>query len=418
MDFAMFKPLKLKAFRSLFGAQIFSDFGNWLDIIALQAIVVFYWGLDETAAASVLIVLGLPWVIIGPFASVFTDRLNKRTVMIVCLYLRMAMVVGLFFSPNLYFLLLFAFLKSTVAAIYDPARQSTIRSTVPPNQLAEAVTLSQLSVNTMKIIGPALGGLIMLVFNTKSPFIFEGISFFIALLFILNLPKQIGSNHTEMETTPKKAPFIEEFKLGIQHIFNTPLLKTAIILSSIAFFIIFLYDGLFSFVAKKIGFSEEGFALLISAVGFGSVAGALLLGRWTNWKTRPIHYMAIASVFSGSFIVLIGLGSMGMFSLPNYLWILVAFILGILASIESIPYGYVLQSETPQEMMGRVSAAATSSQTFSMLFAPAAGAFFAKLIGISSVFIVAGLTTFLLGIFILSFVVKKGRIVQENSQSL
>lgn len=78
MKSGIFKPLKLQSFRSLFGAQLFSDLGNWLDLIALQVIVAYHWGLDETAIASVIIVLGLPWVIIGPFASVFVDRLPKK----------------------------------------------------------------------------------------------------------------------------------------------------------------------------------------------------------------------------------------------------------------------------------------------------------------------------------------------------
>lgn len=77
MKAGIFEPLKFRPFRSLFGAQLFSDLGNWLDFIALQVIVAYHWGLDETAIAAVIIVLGLPWVIIGPFASVFVDRLPK-----------------------------------------------------------------------------------------------------------------------------------------------------------------------------------------------------------------------------------------------------------------------------------------------------------------------------------------------------
>ena len=159
MNAGIFKPLTFRSFRSLFGAQVFSDLGNWLDFLAVQVIVAYQWGLDETAIAAVIVVIGLPWVIIGPFASVFVDRLPKKQMMITCLVLRILFVMGLFFAPNLYMLLLFLFLKGTVAAVYDPARQSAIRHTVPEEQLPEAVTLSQLSLNTMKVVGPALGGL-------------------------------------------------------------------------------------------------------------------------------------------------------------------------------------------------------------------------------------------------------------------
>lgn len=401
MNAGMFKPLGNKAYRSLFGAQVFSDLGNWLDFVAIQVIVAYHWGLGEAAIASVIIVLGLPWVIIGPLASVFVDRLPKKMLMISCLLLRVLFVAGLFFAPNLIILLVFVFLKATVAALYDPARQSAIRFTVPEDELPEAVTLSQLSVNTMKIIGPALGGGLIALFGVKSPFIFEAAGFLIAVLFLMNLPK-IEKEAKNLEHKVQKPSFFKDFSEGIHHIFSTRILKAAIILSSIAFFIIFLYDGLFVFIAQKLGFGKEDFGWLISSVGFGSVVGALLLGKWTNWKLRPIQLMAGASLFSGVFILLIGLGAKGVFELPKIGWMACAFLLGVLGSAQGVPYGYVLQSETPKQMMGRVSASAMSLQTFSMLVAPAAGALLAKLIGVPVVLIGAGIATFFLGAFALS----------------
>ncbi|KOP81897.1 MFS transporter [Cytobacillus solani] len=409
MKAGMFKPLKIRSFRSLFGAQVFSDLGNWLDFVAIQVIVAYNWGLDASAIASVIIVIGLPWVIVGPFASVFVDRMPKKPIMIVCLLLRILFVGGLFFSPNLYILLVFVFLKGTVAALYDPARQSSIRMTVPDDELPEAVTLSQLSVNTMKIIGPALGGGIIALFGVKSPFIFEAIGFFIAILFLLTMPKLDETTEQLPNVETNKGSYWRDLTEGIRHIAQTRLLKVSIILSSAAFFIIFLYDGLFVFIAKDLGFSEGTFGLLISGVGLGSVVGSVLLGYWTNWKEKPIHLMSGTSVFSGTLIIAIGFGSMGILDLPLFMWVGGAFLLGLLGSGEAVPYGYVLQSETPKQMMGRVSAAAMSIQTFSMLIAPAVGALLAKLASVAAVMIGAGISTCLLGSFVLLFLLKKIR---------
>ena len=411
MKAGIFKPLKFRPFRSLFGAQLFSDLGNWLDFIALQVIVAYHWGLDETAIAAVIIVLGLPWVIIGPFASVFVDRLPKKQMMVICLFLRIVFVGGLFFAPNLYTLLIFVFLKGTVAAIYDPARQSVIRFTIPDNHLPEAVTLSQLSTNTMKIMGPALGGGIIALFGAKSPFLFEAVVFFIAILFLLTLPnmeeKDMEAKNKFKNKNRNNNHFWKELLDGIKHISDTPLLKSSVILSSVAFFIIFLYEGLLVFIAQSLGFTEGSFGLLISAVGLGSVAGSLLMGNWTHWKRKPIHLMSSAFLFSGSLIIIMGLGSMGIVNLPQLGWVIGAFFLGFMGSGQSAPYGFVLQSETPKQMMGRVSAAATSLQTFSMLIAPAVGSLLAKWLGASIVLIGAGGATCLLGTIVLIFIVRR-----------
>ncbi|MFO1445716.1 MFS transporter [Bacillus sp. Bva_UNVM-123] len=421
MEAGIFKPLKIRPYRSLFGAQVFSDLGNWLDFVALQVIVAYHWGLDETAIASVIIAIGLPWVIIGPFASVFIDRLPKKPVMVICLILRIVFVGGLFFAPNLYYLLLFVFLKGTVAALYDPARQSTIRLTIPEPLLPEAVTLSQLSVNTMKIIGPALGGGIIAIFGVKSPFLFEAAGFLIAIIFLLMMPtleeQESIDKNSEQTVHPERSSYWRDLTQGIRHIIQTPLLKISIILSSIAFFIIFLYDGLFVFIAQHLGFSKANFGLLVSSVGLGSVIGSLVLGQWTKWKKRPIHLMSSASIFSGGLIIAVGLGSMGLINMPTFFWIIGAFLLGFLGSGEAVPYGYVLQSETPKEMMGRVSSTAMSLQTLSMLIAPAAGALFAKAVGVPTVMMAAGTSTSLLGIFVLIFMLKKFNTTIEKKQT-
>ncbi|WP_340372859.1 MFS transporter [Peribacillus sp. FSL E2-0218] len=413
MKAGVFEPLKFRPFRSLFGAQLFSDLGNWLDFIALQVIVAYHWGLDETAIAAVIITLGLPWVIIGPFASVFVDRLPKKQMMIICLFLRITFVGGMFLAPNLSMLLIFVFLKGTVSAIYDPARQSVIRFTVPDDFLPEAVTLSQLSVNSMKIIGPALGGGLIFLFGTKSPFLFEAAGFFIAILFLLTLPNMDEKEHLAENKKRDDGHYWKELLEGIKHISHTPILKSSVILSSVAFFIIFLYDGLFVFIAQNLGFTKGNFGLLISAVGLGSVAGSLLMGSWTHWKRKPIHLMSIAFLFSGSLIIIMGLGGMEIVQLPVLAWVIGAFFLGFMGSGESVPYGFILQSETPKQMMGRVSAASTSVQTFSMLIAPALGSLLAKWLGVSFVLMGAGGATCLLGAFVLIFIVRRISVQKE-----
>jgi MFS family permease len=266
----------------------------------------------------------------------------------------------------------------------------------------------------MKIAGPAIGGSIIGLFGAKSPFLFEAAGFFIATLFLVTLAN-VDETETKTPVRSEHNGYWKELAEGIKHIAKTPLLKSSVILSSAAFFIIFLYDGLFVFIVQKLGFSEGDFGLLISAVGLGSVAGSLFMGNWTRWKRKPIHVMSSAFLFSGSFIILMGLGSMGIIGFPPLAWGFAAFLLGFMASGESAPYGYILQSETPKQMMGRVSAAAASLQTFSMLMAPAAGSLLAKWLGVSHVLVGAGGATCFMAAFALLVVARKVNI-QKDSQ--
>ncbi|RDU38399.1 MFS transporter [Neobacillus piezotolerans] len=413
----MFEVLRNKAFRSLFTAQVFSDLGNWLDFIAIQVVVAYHWNLGEEAIAAVIIVLALPWVVIGPFASVFVERMSKKQVMIATLLLRAVFVAGLFFSPNLYILLMFLLLKSTAGALYDPARQAMIREIVDEEDLPRAVTLSQLSLNSMKIIGPALGAGLISVFGEKSPFLFEIGGFLLGTAFLFLLPSTGDMPLTVDKNKPavEKPGFKKELAEGIRHIFNVPVLKVSVILTAAALFIIFLYDGLFVFIAKEIGFNGESFGLLVSAVGLGSVVGSILLGSWTRWKSLPVQLMSASALFSGLLIACIGLGGHKVFTLADWGWLSGAFLLGALGASQSVPYGFVLQSETPGHLMARVSAAASALQTFSMLVAPAAGALLAKAIGVPNVLLLAGAATTLLGAGVLSAYLSRRKTVHTKA---
>ncbi|ECO1678101.1 hypothetical protein B8W99_28205 [Peribacillus simplex] len=66
--------------------------------------------------------------------------------------------------------------------------------------------------------------------------------------------------------------------------------------------------------------------------------------------------MSFASIISGSLIIIMVLGIMGIVNLPYWGWMIRAFFLGFISSGESVPYGFILQSETPKQIMGRVSA--------------------------------------------------------------
>lgn len=108
-----------------------------------------------------------------------------------------------------------------------------------------------------------------------------------------------------------------------------------------------------------------------------------------------------------------GFGIMGIVNLPYWGWMIGAFFLGFISSGESVPYGFILQSETPKQIMGRVSAVATSLQTFSMLIAPAVGSLLAKWLGVSLVLMGAGGATCLLGALVLIFIVRRINIQKD-----
>lgn len=404
---SIFAPLKHRPYRMLFTGQLFSDLGTWLDMLALGILVAYTWNMGAAELAALTIVMGLPWVVIGPFAAVWADRLPRKGLMILCDFLRMLIVLGFVVAPNLYVLLALVFLKELFSALFDPARQGAIRTLVPEDVLLQASSLSQLSLNVTKVAAPVFGGVIIAASSPSFVFILEAVLFLFSMLFLMRLPhmpKAIGEQAAEEgaeKAGRQESAFWKQFKEGLRFIGANRVLATAITLMAVRFFLIFLYDGLLVLWGKEVGMPEEYFGIFLGAVGLGTVLGTLVVGQWSFWSPKPIRMMAVTGAISGVAILILALGSFHLIPSHPAMWVALFFTVGFIGAGSAVPYGYVLQKETPSNIIGRVTGAANSISNLSMFAAPALGAVVAEWIGTGGVFAIAGTGTVLTGLIAL-----------------
>ena len=139
-------PLRNRNFRYLTAGEIVSDLGDWLDFLAIIALIVYRWGLGPTALAAFSVATVLPRVVLAPVAGVLADRLDRRTVMIAADLARVPVVLAMVFAPDLTTLLELVVLKGCFSTFFTPAWQATIRATVPEEDLLAANSLSQVIV--------------------------------------------------------------------------------------------------------------------------------------------------------------------------------------------------------------------------------------------------------------------------------
>src|SRR5215207_3830624 len=99
--------------RRLLIAQVPADLADWLDFVALGALVAFHWHLGAPALAAVTLALGLPYVVLIPLLGVIVDRADLRLVLVASNLGRAAATAAFAFAPNLATLLVLAALKSS-----------------------------------------------------------------------------------------------------------------------------------------------------------------------------------------------------------------------------------------------------------------------------------------------------------------
>ena len=142
-------------------AQIPADFADWLDFAAIGALLSFHWNAELLVFAFLAVAMGLPYILVGPFAGALADRSPIRAILIASNLGRAAATVTLAFAANWQALLLFVLLRSAVDAFFTPARQAAVQASAPPEARMAANRISHAINQAAKILAPALGGGLM-----------------------------------------------------------------------------------------------------------------------------------------------------------------------------------------------------------------------------------------------------------------
>jgi len=399
----MSAPLRERDFRLLFSGQVVSNLGDWLDFLALAVLIAYVWEKGAGALAALAIVIAVPWIVVAPFSGVLADRWPKRTVMVGSDLARAAIVFGFIFAPNLPVLLALVGMKTCFSTLFAPAQQASIRMIVREDLLYAANSLSQLVEQSTKVIGPALGGVLVSFWSPDTAFAIDAVTFLVSATILSRLGA-IGvaqaAAGAEQEDEPAGGGFWQELRAGIVYIASRRALLIGMVSFAAAVFLLLAFDTLSPLAFRELGVSKAVFGIAIGAVGLGGVLGALAVGHWGG-GVNPFVLMGGGSAIIGGFVALMGVGLLADLGAPAIVWAPVLFAVGFASSGVLIASPTIVQLETPPELMGRVDTSIGALPTACQLFAPLVGAALASWKSVGFVFTVAGVGLAAVGVVVL-----------------
>jgi MFS family permease len=194
-------------FRHLWSGQVVSEIGDWLNNIAVLALVLELAGAAHQGRAIAVYAIArhLPLFLFGPIAGVVVDRADRRRVMIAADVLRAVLAAGFLLAqkfsslPAIYAVgaSLFA-----VSAFFNAAKRATIPVIVTEtDELLGANSLSASTTAATIAVGSALGGLVATFINRDLVFVLNAATFLVSALMIgrIRLPARARREHAPAE---------------------------------------------------------------------------------------------------------------------------------------------------------------------------------------------------------------------------
>lgn len=388
-----FHALTHKNFRYFWFGQCISLIGTWMQSIGQSWLV-----LTLTGSPFLLGVLGtvqfLPITIFSLFAGVVVDRFPKKKILlatqIISMLLAFILALLVFTHTVKYsYILIIALILGFTNTIDMPTRQAFTVEIAGREDLMNAIALNSAIFNLARILGPAIGAALMAWLGAGWCFMLNGLSF-IAVIF--------GLLHIEVSAYVRKKAsdnsILCEIKDGLKYIKNTrELLETVLMVTVIGIFA-FNYNVLVpSFTKGVLKMGEGTYGLLMSALGAGSLLGALTVSAKSRRPKMKVIF--ISAIVIGIMLFLTGLTT------KYYMTAVCLAFTGIFNIFFSTTANSTLQMNSKDEYRGRV------MSVYALVFAGATpignlfSGFTAGILGASYGFMLSGIMTLVLVIILI-----------------
>jgi predicted MFS family arabinose efflux permease len=257
-----------------------------------------------------------PAVVIGPFAGVLADRMDRLRLAKACQWLSLMQTVVLFALTasghiEIVSLILLTLFLGCVRAVYMPVRLSLVPALVRPDDVPAAVAISSLIFNMARFVGPALAGVVISAWGIAPTFAFYAVTV-VALLGAFSLLRIDSAPEGHHDGEGVLQQISDGFTYVVEHGAIAPLLLLMLALSVLARPVGELFPG---FADAVFGRGAEGLAWLSSAIGLGAVAG----GIWLAQRGSAIGLLPIAlagAAISGVTLVLFTATDLFWFAVP------------------------------------------------------------------------------------------------------
>lgn len=340
-------PLRAPVFRRLFVGRVFSGLGSQMTLVAVMFQV---WSMTGSTVwtGAVGLAMALPIIVFGLFAGSLVDRVDRRRFYLLTVAGQafcgvLLAVQGFVGHLPVGGVLALVALQACFVAGGGPASRTFIPRLLPKEQLAAGLALNRIGVQGAMLLGPALGGVLVAWVGVGGCYLVDVVTFGVAFYGAFGLPPMVPEGELSR-------PGVRGVVDGLAYLVREPVVRGAL-LTDLAAMVLSMPISVFPLVnAEWFGGDPRTFGLFLTAIAVGGVAASVFSGTFTR-LARPGVVMVVGALGWGV--------SVALFGISTNPWMGLGFLVlaGVADTVSVVSRGALVQSHTPDSMLGRVAAA-------------------------------------------------------------
>lgn len=315
----MRRILRQRNFQRLWAGGLISMIGDWVLIVGLPFEIYRRTGSTLATGGMVLAYL-VPSILLGSIGGVFVDRWDRKRLMVVINLVLAVAVLPLLAIDALGIWIAYAVLlvSSSLEQLFGPAEGALLPSLLenPDDDLVTANALNGMNNHLARLIGPAVGGIIVAAGGLVAVTVIDAATFLVSAAMIgsISAPhtRAVRTESLEHQAATAVERLLHEWRDGLDLVWRQPVLRALLVFFAITrigegltatLFVPWATDALHSDAA--------GYGALLSTQAIGGLAGAIVIGRMGS-RADPLKLVIFGALTFG-FI------DLGLFTYP-VLW--------------------------------------------------------------------------------------------------
>lgn len=342
----MRSALSSQAFRRLFAGALASNVGTWMQNVTLISLAYALTGDAWFTGLITFAQLG-PMLFLSPFGGALADRFDRRVLMVSLAAIQLSLslvlaLVALDDTPNRVLLVLIVAGIGCAGAVNGPTANALLPSLVPRTDLQPAIALNSVSMNTSRVAGPLLGGVVGSLGGASAVFVVNALTYLFVIWALLSVRVDFSPAGRSGDGP------IEQLRVGLRAARSDRIITRVLVtISALSLCsLVFIYQMPF-LAGEQLGLTEWRFNLLFASFATGAALGAMSMGSFLSAHDRARTTRVALGVFA------IALAVFGTTRIVPVAFVTV-FVLGAAYFVIVTALSTTLQMRVPDAVRGRV----------------------------------------------------------------